>query len=227
MSSPADPKYDFVTEPVKDFYCPVTLDLLQEPYQTMCCGNHLSKEVYKRLQDKECPICRKPRFKAMPDMYHQRKMLSHEVRCPNKAEGCKWEGEIDNLKQHLSTCQYVKESCPHRCGRMFIRLKMEEHKSQRCPLRPFTCQHCREYKATYQEVEKNHWPKCVKFPMPCPNKCGEMERQHLKGHLEQTCPFEVIQCEFNYAGCGAQRQRRLMPTHVKENVELTFPRQQF
>ena len=225
-SSPAnkiveDLEYDFVTKPKEDFYCPVTLDLLQEPYQTACCGKHLSREAYIRYHGKCCPLCRGPCLTATLDKYHQRNMLSHEVRCPKKAEGCKWEGEIYNLKQHLSTCQYVKESCPHWCGSMFIRLKMEEHKSQHCPLRPFTCQHCREYKATYQEVEKNHWPKCIKFPLPCPNECGEeeIERQHLKGHLEQTCPLEVIQCEFNYAGCGAQLQRRLMPAHVKENVE--------
>ena len=47
----------------------------------------------------------------------------------------------------------------------------------------------------------------------------EMERQHLKGHLEQTCPLEVIQCEYSYAGCGAQMQRRLMPAHMKEGME--------
>ena len=46
-----------------------------------------------------------------------------------------------------------------------------------------------------------------------------MERQHLKGHLEQICPLEEIQCDFSYAGCGAQLQRRLMSAHVKEDME--------
>ena len=100
---------------------------------------------------------------------------------------------------------------------------MEEHKSQYCPLRPFTCQYC-NHEATHQKVTVEHWPVCEKYPLPCPNVCGEeeIERQHLKGHLEQTCPLEEIKCEFSYAGCGAQLQRRLMSAHVKENMEPHF-----
>ena len=47
----------------------------------------------------------------------------------------------------------------------------------------------------------------------------KIERQHLKGHLEQTCLLEVIQCDFSYAGCGAQLQRRFMSAHMKEGME--------
>ena len=110
--------------------------------------------------------------------------------------------------------------CPYACGERVQRCSLEEHKSQRCPLRPFTCQYC-NHKATHQKVTKEHWPVCEKYPLPCPNECGmkKFERQHLKGHLEQTCPLEVTQCNFSYAGCGAQLQRRLMSTHMKEGME--------
>ena len=111
--------------------------------------------------------------------------------------------------------------CPYACGERVQRRSLEEHKSQRCPLRPFTCQYC-NHKATHQWVTKEHWPVCKKYLLPCPNNCGVImpfERQHLKGHLEQTCPLEEIQCDFSYAGCGAQIQRRLMPAHVKEDTE--------
>ena len=159
----------------------------------------------------------------MKDLHHKRKVLSLKVRCSHKAEGCEWEGELGSLEQHLNTdgeCGYVDVDCPYACGERGVqRRNMEEHKSQHCPLRPFTCQYC-NHKATHQEVTKDHWPVCEKYPLPCPNKCGEeeIERQHLKGHLEQTCQLEVIRCEFNYAGCGAQLQRRLMPAHMKENI---------
>ena len=110
--------------------------------------------------------------------------------------------------------------CPYACGERVQRRSLEEHKSQRCPLRPFTCQYC-NHKATHQEVTKEHWSVCEKYPLPCPYKCGEeeIERQHLKGHLEQTCPLQVIQCDFSCAGCGAQLQRRLMSAHMKEGME--------
>ena len=219
-------EYDFVEQPPEEFFCPVSFAVLLEPYQTQCCGNHLSQEAYQRLQGQPCPVCREENLTAVRDKFHKRKALSLKVRCPHKAEGCEWEGELGSLEQHLNTnssageCRYVDVDCPYACGERVQRRSLEEHKSQRCPLRPFTCQYC-NHKATHQKVTKEHWPVCEKYPLPCPNKCGEeeIERQHLKGHLEQTCPLEVIKCDFSYAGCGAQLQRRLMSAHMKEGME--------
>ena len=218
--------YDFIEQPPVEFFCPVKFVLLREPYLTECCGNHFSSEAYLEIQGQPCPMCREEKYSAMKDKYFRRKVLSLKVRCPHKAEGCEWEGELGSLEYHLSAnscegeCGYVDVDCPYTCGKHLQRRNLEEHKSQHCPLRPFTCQYC-NHEGTHQEVTKEHWPVCKKYPLPCPNECGEeeMERQHLKGHLEQTCPLEVIQCEFNYAGCGAQLQRRLMSTHIKEDTE--------
>ena len=59
-------------------------------------------------------------------------------------------------------------------------------------------------------------------PMKCPNKCGEtvIERQHLSKHLEETCPLQVIKCEFSYAGCEVECQRRHMQTHLDKNLKV-------
>ena len=219
-------EYDFVEQPPEEFFCPVSFAVLLEPYQTQCCANQLSQEAYQRLQGQPCPVCREENLAAVKDNYHKRRVLSLKVRCPHKAEGCEWEGELRSLEQHLNTnssageCRYVDVDCPYACGERVQRRSLEEHKSQRCPLRPFTCQYC-NHKATHQKVTKEHWPVCEKYPLPCPNECGEeeIERQHLKGHLEQTCPLEVIHCDFSYAGCGAQLQRRLMSAHMKEGME--------
>ena len=219
-------EYDFVEQPPEEFFCPVSFAVLLEPYQTQCCANQLSQETYQRLQGQPCPVCREENLAAMKDNFHKRRVLLLKVRCPHKAEGCEWQGELRSLEQHLNTnssageCRYVDVDCPYACGERVQRRSLEEHKSQRCPLRPFTCQYC-NYKATHQKVTKEHWPVCEKYPLTCPNECGEeeIERQHLKGHLEQTCPLEVIQCNFSYAGCGAQLQRRLMSAHMKEGME--------
>ena len=219
-------EYDFVEQPLKEFFCSVSFAVLLEPYQTQCCANHLSQEAYQILHGQPCPVCREENLVAMKDNYHKRRVLSLKVRCPHKAEGCEWEGELRSLEQHLNTnssageCEYVDVDCPYACGERVQRHSLEEHKSQHCPLRPFTCHYC-NHKATHQEVTKEHWTVCEKYPLPCPYECGEeeIERQHLKGHLEQTCPLEVIQCAFSYAGCGAQLQRRLMSAHTKEGME--------
>ena len=130
-------EYDFVEQPPEEFFCPVTFALLLEPYQTQCCANHLSQEAYQRLQGQPCPVCREENLAAVKDNFHKRKALSLKVRCPRKAEGCEWQGELRSLEQHVA----------------------------------------------------------------------------------QSCEHKVIQCDFSYAGCGAQLQRRLMSAHMKEGME--------
>ena len=222
MAVEAQGKFEFVEPPPEELLCRVSLDVLFDPYLTFCCGTHLSQESYLRLQGQPCPVCREDLY-AILDKSVKRKVLSLKVRCPHKAEGCEWQGELRNLEEHLNTnseCRYAEVDCPYACGERVQRRSLEEHKSQHCPLRPFTCQYC-SHKATHREVTENHWPVCEKYPLSCPNECGqeEIKQQHLKEHLEHTCPLEVIKCEFSYAGCGAQLQRRLMSAHKKENVE--------
>ena len=148
--------------------------------------------------------------------------MSLKVRCPHEAEGCEWEGELDSLEQHLDTtsgvCRYVVVNCPYSCGESIYKHYLEEHKSQHCALRPFTCQYCNLHKANYQEVTKEHWPICEKYPVPCPNDCGEekIERQQLKQHLEQTCPLELVECEFSCVSCAVRLERCLMSAHMAE-----------
>ena len=217
-------------QPANEFFCPIMFTVLLEPYLTQCCGNHLSQAAYERLrlQRCSCPLCRNKNLTAMKDKFHERKVMSLKVRCPHKAEGCEWEGELGSLERHLNTnssarageCGYVDVVCPYACGERVQRRSLEEHKSQRCPLRPFTCQYC-NYRATHLKATNEHWPVCEKYPLPCPNDCGakEIKRQLLKGHLEQFCPLEKIECEFSYAGCGARLQRRFVSAHMKEGME--------
>ena len=63
-------EFDFEERPSQDFFCPVSLELLLEPQQTSCCGNHLSLEVATRLRreaGKACPVCNGEQWSAMPD----------------------------------------------------------------------------------------------------------------------------------------------------------------
>ena len=85
-SFPAE-EYDFVKEPSRDFFCPVSLDLLREPHQTVCCGNHISPEAVAMLQKsgKPCPLCNKADLKTLPDKFFQRKVNELNVRCPLKS----------------------------------------------------------------------------------------------------------------------------------------------
>ena len=311
-------EYDFVEAPLEDFYCPVTFDLLREPHQMLCCGNHLSQEAVTKLQGQPCPVCKEPNLNTVPDKFFKRKVNELKVRCPNKSLGCEWVGDLGNLDRHLSQnsvegeCQFVTVACPYSCGDGFQRYQLEWHKVNYCPNCPFTCQYCGHkatyitvtsehwlictkypvdcpnkslgcqwageqgkldehlnggsekgkcqfmavacpyscgdsfqryqlrghrvndclnrlftcqycgYKATYITVVNGHWAICEQYPLECPNKCGEkaIARQHLPKHLEETCPLQVIKCEFSYAGCEVECQRQHMQIHLEENMKV-------
>ena len=105
-------EYDFVEKPSEDFYCPVTFDLLREPFLTACCGNHLSQEAVTRLQGQPCPMCKERNLSTVPDKYFKRRINEFKVHCPNKSLGCEWVGELGSLDRHLSQNSVERESMP-------------------------------------------------------------------------------------------------------------------
>ena len=100
--SATDNEYDFVEKPSEEFFCPVTFDLLREPHQMLCCGNHLSQQAVTRLQGQPCPVCKEANLNTVPDKFFKRKVDELKVRCPNKSLGCEWVGELGSLDRHLS-----------------------------------------------------------------------------------------------------------------------------
>ena len=222
--------YSFVEEPSQDIYCPVTLDVLLDPCQTLCCGNHLSLSAAHKLKrmKKRCPLCKKFPLAFVEDKYFQRVVLATKLYCSNKESGCQWTGEVRELKSHLNVgcvdyrgkCGFVEIPCPYKCGSSIQRLMMEDHKAQDCLKRPFSCPHC-NYNGTYDTINRDHWPKCKKFPLQCPNTCGSgvIQRRLLKRHLSQDCPLQEVECEFSYAGCSSRVKRCKLNEHMEDNIQ--------
>ena len=183
--------YDFVERPSQDFFCPVSLELLLEPQQLSCCGNHLSREAATRLQreGKACPMCNATNWTAVLDKYHYRKVRDLHVYCTHKAKGCDWSGELSNLEQHAGACQK----------------------------RPWVCRYCKLQYA-FEEKERKHWPTCHKFPEPCPNGCevGSVERCTVEQH-RSVCSLEPVACEMKEFGCSAVVPRKELATHMRES----------
>ena len=144
MASPPSSaeEFDFVEEPSRDFFCPVTLDLLREPHQTLCCGNHISPEAITTLQEsgKPCPLCKKAGLKTLPDQFFKRQVNALKVRCLHKSAGCPWVGELGGLERHLSAgseageCNFEKIACEFGhvgCTAKLSRAKVADHKRER------------------------------------------------------------------------------------------------
>ena len=53
--SEVEQDFDFVEQPDQDLYCPITLEILLEPHQTDCCGQHISEKAAKRMPNLAWP----------------------------------------------------------------------------------------------------------------------------------------------------------------------------
>ena len=189
----ASQEYDFVEQPDQDFYCPVSLEILLEPQQTDCCGQHISQKAADRLikEGKPCPMCKDENFTTHQDKYFNRKVKQLKVHCPHKKSGCVWVGELGDLNQHSTSC----------------------------PNRPWKCQHC-NFETTNEVGTNDHTPNCTKYPEPCPNRCeiGTVPRCDVEKHL-LVCPLQLVECEFAHAGCDVKVPRGDLAKHMIENAQ--------
>ena len=154
----------------------------------------------------------------------QRTLNSLQVYCSFKEVGCEWVGELGGLCEHLnvspsddykdSGCPFVQLECCY-CEGYFQRQFLRDHENDACLERPFTCVSCYDYESTFADVTTNHTPICPCRVVPCPNNCGEsFQRNTIKSHLSSTCPLEVINCSFKFAGCEERFPRKEMPVHI-------------
>ena len=185
-------EFDFVERPSEDFFCPVTFELLLNPHQTTCCGNHLSEKAVRRLQrdGKPCPVCKEPELSTVQDKFHRRRVSAVHVRCPYTPSGCEWAGEAGQADQHINSCTK----------------------------RPWKCQYC-AFESTHDR-KVDHTQSCTHYPTPCPNKCDveTIPRCGVEEHLS-VCPLELIECKFREAGCDVKVPRRDLKQHMEESQQ--------
>ena len=102
-----------------------------------------------------CAHCNVEFITCIPDKRLQRTLNEMKVYCSNKGLGCKWIGELGSLSLNLNTeteisdqeasyCLFASLGCVF-CGNKFLRKELGEHKSNRCPKRPYSCDYCNDF----------------------------------------------------------------------------------
>ena len=218
---------DFVDPPPEDLQCSICLSVLRDPHLTSCCGKHFCQGCIGRIRKsgKPCPLCmcKGYNFTIMLDKNFARKVNDLKVRCPKKEKGCEWTGELKNMEMHLDIaaggCDFVTIPCDYSCGCVVLRRELQEHKANSCSKRPYKCDHC-GHEAPYKDVIDEHYSRCQRFPIDCPNHCGisDIERGQLEKHTKEDCPLQEIECEYQFAGCSSKPPRKDMQQHLNENV---------
>ncbi len=224
---------EFVRPPPSEFVqseCPVCLQIIREPYQVTCCGKKFCKACIEHIKaiQKPCPTCNE-KFSSFADKGLKQSLYSLKVHCSHQKNGCEWTGELRQLDEHLNTnpqpekqldgCQFVEINCIHNCRNQLQRRYIQVHQIKDCHKRPFGCDHCQDYKSTYDDVTNNHWPVCGSFPVPCPNQCGStIQRQNIDSHVADECSLTTINCDFHNVGCAVKLPRQDMPKHLREKL---------
>ena len=91
----------FVEPPSRDYFCPVTYEVMDQPHLTLCCGQHFSEETVTKLE--LCPFC-KSKLSTVLNKHFQRQVKSLRVVCRHKGRGCEWQGEFSSLDNHTKSC---------------------------------------------------------------------------------------------------------------------------
>ena len=161
-----------------------------------------------------CPVCNKDGdFNAYPNHHIKREINNLKIHCTNKEKGCEWQGELNNVNNHLSNrCVFKEVKCSNECGKMIERRYLTSHVETECPRRKVNCQYCHDT-GEHQFIEGQHKEECPKLPLPCPNKCkvGSVPREDMEAHRKE-CKLEIVNCLNN---CGKQFERQLSNSHME------------
>ena len=212
------------------FICRICHLPSREPYLTDCCGATFCKSCLEEFARHattasiSCPTCRQEQFGSMINKQIDREIRSLHIYCTNKEKGCEWQGELNDISNHLRNsdgCQFEELKCrSNECGKVIQRQYQTSHIETECPHRQVNCQYCHDI-GEHRFIEGQHKEECPKLPLPCPNKCevGSILREDMEAHRKE-CPLEMIQCEYYSVGCKRVKlTRKDMKNHNKENVE--------
>ena len=227
-------QWSFIDNPItEDDLCSRCGKILKEPMLTECCGTHLCRTCAEPdfIEGKlnECPGCNQPSVTCILDRPKWKNILCLKVKCPMKERGCQWNGDIQSIHDHLTVdCKYMDFECSNGCGESLERHDLPDHLENACPKRSVACQHCNQVGAL-ENIVGDHLFICFEYIIPCPNGCGEQIKQfsYYNQHSED-CTHLIVPCPFNFVGCSALFERRLMPQHlIEDNQKHTHLQSKF
>ena len=207
--------YKFVDTPLQslqDLTCSICLQLVSDPVQTSC--GHLFCEICIKGTN-TCPIDHED-FTTTPDNYNKQRLRSFKVKCPNSGWGCKWQGELGDAERHKGPCLVKLKT---NCLKFPSKPQRPDAPAYPRPLPRCRCPHCQlpgTYKSIY--ITKSHFVFCGDFSLSCPAGCqSHILRKNMATHLQQTCPMELVECEYKMLGCREVVRRKEIDQHLADD----------
>ncbi|XP_065844226.1 TNF receptor-associated factor 6-like [Oscarella lobularis] len=202
--------------------CPICHVGIRDPLLTFC-GHRFCATCVEPLRTKKrsltCPICREELRpdQVYPDNAIKRDVLDLEVACHLDEMGCKWRGELRELKNHETKCEFVIVPCAQ-CSANVMRQHINEHLQKTCSRRKVSCRHCLKL-ILFQNL-KEHLQDCPLCPLFCPQGCRKrLVRRQIRQHVAEngTCPNTYVACPLS--ACDFKGKRKDVLRHKSERVE--------
>ncbi len=215
--------YEFLVEPSSLYFCSICTKVLRNPHLTGCCGHEFCQAClekwHKTSKKRTCPHCRATNFDHMLNKRTEREISQLKVRCNNRKQGCKWEGELLAIENHLKVCGFLQLHC-EKCLQVLKRMELEKHRSEECRCRTSKCTCCGKEAAYWMIVSIGHMSECPGYPVNCPNGCGESEIKRSMVQLHQSvCPLEFVECPFRDANCQTRLLRKDLQSHSEASSQ--------
>ena len=96
-------------------------------------------------QNLVCEVCIKKGVPAILMVKSRNKILELQAKCPIATRGCKWNGKIAEVEEHLIVCEKVVVKCTNACDVILPRCELDLHLTSSCVKRIVTCKHCNQY----------------------------------------------------------------------------------
>ena len=226
ITQPGGYVYEFVDTNLPDeFECPICTLVPRDVHQASCCGKMFCKSCLDSLKRRSnsiiCPNCHKDLTNNFfKDVNINKKIRNLYIYCTNQKKSCRWEGPLRHINEHLSKCLLQTVECRNSCGQRLDRNNLKEHLLSTCPRRIVSCVYCQK-EDEYQIIcGDRHYKKCTGILELCPNNgCEEKIPQHLITQHRNTCPKEVVVCQYFYVGCNKKMKRENVAQHNKDKMK--------
>jgi len=129
---------------------------------------------------------------------------------------CKRQYTGAQIEDHQSACGFEPLYCENKCGQKVARNRLKAHMVNNCSKRLVNCKYCG--RAFTADTLQSHQIKCPKFPVPCPNRCGDnCKREDMERHLS-ICVQGIESCPHKEAGCKWQGHISMLDQHMGEST---------
>ena len=161
--------YQFVNPPPDRLVCLICHFPCHNSHLSVCCGHNYCKSCLEIVKTagytRACPVCYDSQFQTFPNRQADREVKSLHVFCVNKKMGCEWQGELNDIKNHLGNsdgCQFEYVKCSNKCGKVFQWQYLSNHVEAECPQCKLYCPYC-NCLGEYHFVVGKHVKSCLRL----------------------------------------------------------------